>query len=104
MKKKERSELEVLRAENRKQKSVIKQLKKQVAVKGKREHAYKDLEEREEELLLLEEELTKEAENPIIEDQCPNCKKNGIEAIELGKRKLLICGNCNYRETKKVGT
>lgn len=92
------NELEHIRSENRQLKKIIKYLRKELARKIKREHRYEDLETREAEVQLEEEQ----AEQVIIaKETCPNCSA-AIESIEIGNRKLLSCLNdCGWRKSKK---
>lgn len=99
-KKKERSEVEWLRSENRKMKSIIKHLKKEVGRSNKRTLVNEDLSEQ-----LAEEMLeADQVDNAVVSaNRCPNAKCKGTtELVDLGARKLIICDSCNYRQSKKV--
>lgn len=101
-KSKDRSELETLRALNRKQKKIIKELQKKAARGQKAKEVYEDLE------LELSEKYIEEEENsfrtvPLIEvdGSCPKCPKGILEQIELGVKKMILCSNCDYRVVSK---
>jgi len=98
-KQREKSEVEHLRAENRKMKAELRNLKKQVNRTNKRAHQFEDLEER-----LAEQTLEEKSSDYIVVDNtaCPKCSKGKIETIDLGIRKLVRCDNCEYKETWKV--
>lgn len=100
-KQKEKSEVEYLRAENKKMKSEIKQLKKTVARFSKRSHQLEDLEER-----IIEQDL-KEKEEQFIEvvpdNKCIKCSSGTLEETKIGEVRIIInCSNCDFREIKKV--
>ena len=78
-----------------KQKKIIQQLKKQNGRAGKIEERYADLDDREAELLLEEEEESRPSTNT-----CPRCKDN-LDIIEGSRVKVFLCQNCGYRATKQ---
>jgi predicted nuclease with TOPRIM domain len=94
---KERSELESLRAENKKMKSELRHLKKEVARKTKRAHLYEDLEAK-----IADQHVQDimEEHNSIRKDLCPECSCP-LEQITLGNRVMVSCTSCTYRITKK---
>jgi rubrerythrin len=83
----------------RNQKKIIQHLKRELSRKEKRAHQYEDLEEREAEEFIREEIRNKEI---IKKEKCPECSKN-IDIVELGPRKLYLCGNCGWRKVTKGG-
>jgi len=97
-KKKERSELEFLRAENRKLRSELRHIKKEVSRKVKREHLYTDLEER---LAEQHVEDLMEDNHSVRRDLCPECS-NSLESIPLGNRIMINCTACKFRTSKKI--
>lgn len=97
-KQKEKSELEYLRSENRKLKSMNKNLKKQLSRTNKRSDLYHDLEDKIAEDLIQEELNEKEL---IKNDQCPSCFKGTLETLKLGAKKLALCDSCTYRKLVK---
>lgn len=92
---KERSEVEHLRAENRKLKSELKHLKKQVARSNKLANRYEDINDKLQEIE-LEKDVRIVPQNPT----CPNCLGN-LKEVSIGIRTLITCDSCNFRETKK---
>lgn len=96
---KERSELEFLKATVRQQRSLIKQLRKEISRHTKRAHQYSDLEEKQ-----LEIDSIAEAEKsqPIVKvkDPCPRCGAP-LELVEIGVKILIRCSSCEYRTIKK---
>jgi predicted RNA-binding Zn-ribbon protein involved in translation (DUF1610 family) len=97
-KSKERSELEDLRARNKKLEKENRQLRKEIGRFEKRKHLYEEnLED------IMSEEDTKnsiEFENNIVKRKCPKCGKE-LKITDLGSRLLLQCENCSYRKTEK---
>lgn len=97
-KEKSRNEVEYLRSEIRKYKSLVKNLRKELNRKQKREHRYEDLEDREAEVQLKEQQ----AEQALIsKNKCPNCSGT-IESTSIGNRTLLTCDSCKWRTSKKI--
>jgi hypothetical protein len=97
-KKLERNELEYLRSENKKLKSLNRHLRKDLSRKEKREFIYDDLELKEAELLLAEEL----EERKILKqtNHCPKCEGD-LEVIGGDKIKIYICNDCNYKVSKR---
>lgn len=78
---------------------IIKQLKKEIRRKEKREHAYINLEEKEAEAALLA-----HAEKPATTSICPECGKQTLTTVEIGVVKLITCTHCTWRQTKRRKT
>jgi hypothetical protein len=95
-KQKERSELEILRSENRRLKSIAKHLKKEASRKTKREHLHNDLVEKQAEELLKEELKERDV---LKGEGCPNCGEE-LDITDIGPRKLYTC-DCGYRKSAK---
>lgn len=92
-KSKTKSEVEHLRG-------LVKELKKEIGRKEKRERRYEDLESKEAEALEREaDEKYKESSVPI-KDRCPNCAGE-LQSVEIGVVKLITCDDCKYRLTKR---
>lgn len=97
-KKKERSELEYLKSQNRELLKENKKLKKTISRSTKKEHILKDLEDRLEEEY-FQEDHTRDAE-PAPVAGCPKCGRK-LENVDLIKRIIVTCENCDYREVVK---
>ena len=93
---KERSEVEHLRAENKKMKSELRNIKKQLARYEKRKHLLDDVEEREKELDFDTEEV-----NEVVNTTICECGGK-INIVDIGVRKLEICEDCRARKVKKI--
>lgn len=91
----ERSEVEHLRAENKRLVSENKHLKKQIARSNKRSHQYQDLEEKVKDI-----ELEKVTAHITQAVKCPNCQGK-LKETSIGIRLLISCESCNYHETRK---
>lgn len=78
-------------------KSQVRNLKKELARQGKREHLHADLEELEQEHLIREEYEDKNKEEV---NNCPDCGSK-LNFIDLGPRKMFKCSQCKYRKVKK---
>jgi len=81
-----------------KQKRIIQELKKKTGRAHKLEDRYNDIEEREAELLLLEDS------EDIQEQQgfgCPKCSGE-LYVIDGSRRKIFICQDCEYKGSKRV--
>ena len=96
----ERSELEALRAENKKLRSALKRLHKQA---GRGDKAKAHFEELEAELTeqFLEEEVAEKYVQVSNKAFCTNCGKDELEEISLGVKTLIICKNCRQRTTRR---
>lgn len=95
-KNKSRSETEHLKGIIKNQRSIIKNLKKEVSRHGKRAEIYNDLEEK-----ITESMIEEDMEEQIFESKhsCPNCQSE-LEVIKLPNRDLFMC-ECGYRKTRK---
>lgn len=93
---KERSEVEYLKGLVRKQKSIIKELQKEIGRASKKSHLYDDIEEKIKDL-----EIEEEIKSSVPQFDCPQCKKGNLDYSDLGVRLLITCSNCKYRESKK---
>lgn len=96
MKQKEKSEVEYLRAENRKLKSELRHLKKQLGKSNKKVKRYEnhiDLVDPE-----ISQDLIDKAE--FVANPCPRCG-SPMKKIDLGIKFLYICEDCNIRESVK---
>ena len=92
---KERSELEYLRAENRKLKSENRHLKKLLGRTNKKVKAY------EENIDLSEPEIVNTIQ---LICNCPNDGCGGsLDSTDLGMKTLITCSDCSYRKTIKNG-
>jgi len=95
---KERSEVEHIRAENKKLKSENRHLKKQLARFEKRKHLLDDVEEREKDLDFAEAE---QELGEVVESG--RCECGGkINIVDIGVKKLEICEDCRARKVKKT--
>lgn len=95
---KERSELEALRAQNRKLKAAMKALTKTASRATKEKIKYEGLELEMNELLQEE----NNADHLVIDNSiCPDCFKGKLEKIDLKVRKMFVCNNCSYRRIIK---
>lgn len=98
-KNKDRSEVEHLKGIIRQQKSIIKNLRKSVSRKNKKERNVEELEQ-----ALAEEYLKEEAEEiqiPIKQkDRCSKCQGE-TEEVDLVVKWLVICQSCDFRFTRK---
>lgn len=94
---KEKNNNEYFKSIIRKQKSIIKQLKKEAGRGNKTKERYEELEDS-----LTEKEFDT-YEPYIAEDttKCPECLKGTLEIIDLKVRKMTICNSCNYRFIRK---
>lgn len=97
-KKKERSEVEYLKSQNRELLKENKKLKKTISRSTKKEHILKDLEDRLEEEY-FQEDHTRDVE-PAPVTGCPKCGRK-LESVDLIKRIIVTCENCDYREVVK---
>lgn len=97
---KEKSEVEHLRGLVRQLKSELRNLKKSMARKQKREHLLDDVEEREAELLLKE--TLEEKEVVSKKETCPKCRGK-LDIIDGARIKIYICSDCSHRFTKRSG-
>lgn len=88
---KERSETEHLRATVKKQRSIIKHLKKEITRYTKKAHQFE----------LEEDDFDDVVEQTFNHDNCPECQKGKLIYTDLGIRKMIRCDNCNYRKTIK---
>jgi peptide subunit release factor 1 (eRF1) len=79
-----------------KQKKMIQDLKKKAGRAHKLEERYSDLEEREAELLLEEEETSR----PGPKYGCPKCSGE-LYVIDGSRMKVFICHDCGYRASKR---
>jgi predicted RNase H-like nuclease (RuvC/YqgF family) len=93
-KKKERSEVEYLKAQNRELSKENKRLKRSINRVSKKEHVLEDLEDRLQDEA-FNEDKTRDYE-PVSTDLCPNCGKD-LDSVDLIKRVLKTCVNCEYR-------
>lgn len=75
---------------------IIKQLKKEIRRKEKREHNYINLEEKEAEAALIA-----EAETKPTTSLCKQCNKGVLETFTLGVVSLITCSHCTWRQTKR---
>ena len=82
----------------RNQKKIIQHLKRELGRKEKREHLHDDLEEREAEEFIREEFREKEVIKK--KEKCPECNKP-IEILELGPKRMFLCGKCGWRKLDK---
>lgn len=99
----EKSELEYLRSENKRLKSENRHLKKQVNLKSKREYLYKDLEDKEHDAVLAEEQSRHEHEAAMNALKCPQCQNGEVSTLEVGIFQITICNSCKHRTRKKIG-
>lgn len=92
---KERSELEYLRAENRRLKSENRNLKKQLGASNKKVNRYQNIIDTAE-----EPELTDPA---AVVTYVPTCKECGavLETTDIGVRLITKCTKCDFREVKR---
>lgn len=88
---KEKSEVEYLRAENRKLKSQLRETKRSLVRFEKRSHLHDET---------PAEEDVPEALEELVINTCPKCTGN-LEYTDLGIRTLIRCENCTYRQTRK---
>ncbi len=92
----ERNEVEVVRARNKKLEKENKDLRREVSRLAKRTQNYHDLEERTQEL-----ELEKDIEVPKDKTVCPKCGEGKLTVSDLGIRKLTKCNSCGFRKSEK---
>jgi hypothetical protein len=81
-KSKSRSELEYLRAENRRLKKENRHLKRQ-------NH--------------LNEEIVEDLIEDVEVESCEECGKGVVEKLDLGKVEISTCRTCGHREVKRSG-
>jgi ribosomal protein S27AE len=89
-KQKNKSELEVLRGENRKLRSENKKLRREIKDLQKRAHFYEE----------VVDEVVKDAEVKTI---CKNCGKGQILSYDLGRLRLDKCSICDFEKKTKKG-
>lgn len=80
------SELEYLRGENRKLKSLVRHLKKENRRLSKKEHIFDD------------HQITDNEYVPNTHlDECPNCKDGVLVLTDWVHVRMKICNNCTYK-------
>lgn len=90
-----------LRKMIKEQRSIIKDLKKQLARISKRSHLHEDLEEKIKEY--DEQTCSQTHENAFYGESCPECSATLPPAIAIGaNRALQRCNDCSYRKTIKT--
>lgn len=95
-KSRERSEVEQLRAENKRLTKQVKELQRTLGRLHKQSHRVDELED-----------IFKEMEFDSIEkfspktNKCPECLEGNLEDIDLGVRKMTKCTKCTYRKSNK---
>lgn len=97
-KNKNHSDTENLKGIIRKQEKIIRSLKKETSRSSKKQQQVQDYIEE------LEQELDEDdLQDPPVknDDKCPECKKGYLEIVDLGIRKMILCGACNYRKIRK---
>ena len=84
----------------RKQKSIIKNLRKEVSRKDKRQQVKEDYEEMAKEQLLDQDQEVVYLDNN--KDNCPSCGAS-LDVVDLVIKNLIICSNgkCKFRKTTK---
>lgn len=95
-KSRERSEVELLRAENKRLTKQVKELQRTLGRLQKRSHRVEELEEIFQDL----EFDTVEKYSPKT-NKCPECLEGSLEDIDLGVRKMTKCTKCTYRKSNK---
>lgn len=88
-----KSELELLREENRNLKSEVRNLKKRLSRANKQQHHDEEVHE------FLQDYLKQEEHD--VNNVCPDCGRNTLTEVNLGPRILYVCNECRYRRTKK---
>lgn len=82
-----KSELELLREENRTLKSIIRHLKKDISGLSKDHKRLEDLEE------IVQDEIV-----PFEQDtKCPECLRGNISIVSMGPRSMEVCNQCYHR-------
>ncbi len=92
---KDKSEIEHIRAENRKLTKENKMLRRDIARLSKRSQDIEELEEQ------LKEHSSEEEHIYIDPTQCKSCLKGKITTTSLGIRIIKTCNGCTYREVTK---
>ena len=89
-KSKSRTEVEVLRGENRKLRSENKKLLREIKDLSKRSHFY-------------EEVIDDVATDIELKSSCENCGKGDLVSMDLGLIKLIRCNLCDFEKKIKKG-
>lgn len=96
-KKRDRSEVEWLRGEVKKLRSMVKHYKKEAARAGKRERSYEELEA----VIQEQEEAVEEIKHATTSVSCFKCQSNSVTIADLGAKVYKFCSNCGHREKIK---
>lgn len=88
--KKSRSELEVLRGENRKLKSENKHLRRENKALQRRSHFFEE----------IVDEVVEEVD---VKNVCRNCGKGQLLEYDVGYISLIKCNTCDYEKKTKKG-
>lgn len=95
----ERSELEVLRADNKRLKKENTELKRRASRLEKRSQRVEDVEEFFEEMAFEEAAINKTQFKD--KNSCPECLEGMLVTSDLGVRTMVTCNKCKYRKSSK---
>jgi hypothetical protein len=91
-KNKDRSEIEMIRGENRKLRSQVRHLEKEVSKLSRNNKKIEDLEE------IIQEDIQLAQHEVSNVRSCKKCASPKVVPLDLGVKTFLMCTNCKHRE------